>query len=460
MDITTDELNTCLNVLQRVSEDPSLIDDDERFKGLITKIHKEGKKAVRRASRTEIQRQDKELKQKALLVHNQLSAKRVSHEKNQSAPFRGELNRPELCYICKRSYTKIHFFYHLLCPECATFNYQKREQRTDLIGRVALITGGRIKIGYQTALRMLRDGARVIVTTRFPADCALKFRGEEDFDSWNDRLDIYGLDLRNIHAVESFAEHLLSEEKSLDIIVNNAAQTIKRPKAFYRRELKHESNRRNLAAEVRRLIKGGGDYKLLPEERRTQLNEARQLQDLFFPEGELDPYGQQLDKRSINSWMLRLHEITDLELFEVMLVNAAAPFSLNSKLKPLLKGSTFNQRFIVNVSAMEGQFGRESKTMFHPHTNMAKAALNMMTRTSAQDYALDNIFMNSVDTGWITDENGYDKRLRLRGMNGFFTPLDVIDGMARIYDPIVQTIENPDKPIYGQFLKDYSPHPW
>jgi NAD(P)-dependent dehydrogenase (short-subunit alcohol dehydrogenase family) len=167
-----------------------------------------------------------------------------------------------------------------------------------------------------------------------------------------------------------------------------------------------------------------------------------------------------LDTRPINSWSLKLDQVSTIELLEVQLVNAIAPFLLNSKLKPLMLRSRFERRFIINVSAMEGQFNRESKTPFHPHTNMAKAALNMMTRTSASDYAEDNIFMNSVDTGWITDENPYPKKMHLQYERGFYPPLDIIDGMARLYDPIVQGLKQVETPQFGYFLKDYFPHPW
>ncbi|MBC8137556.1 MAG: SDR family oxidoreductase [Fibrella sp.] len=147
-------------------------------------------------------------------------------------------------------------------------------------------------------------------------------------------------------------------------------------------------------------------------------------------------------------------------MLEVQLVNAVAPFLLNSRLKPLLMRSPFARRFIVNVSAMEGQFSRH-KTVFHPHTNMAKAALNMMTRTSGADYARDGIYMNSVDTGWVTDENPTIKRDRIQEERGFFAPLDIVDGMARIYHPIAQGINNTDEePFAGRFLKDYAPCPW
>jgi NAD(P)-dependent dehydrogenase (short-subunit alcohol dehydrogenase family) len=180
----------------------------------------------------------------------------------------------------------------------------------------------------------------------------------------------------------------------------------------------------------------------------------------YFPPGEMDPDGQQVDRRPGNSWSLRQHEIGTLELLETHLVNAVAPFILCRRLKPLLLRSPFARRFIVNVSAMEGQFGRNTKTALHPHTNMAKAALNMLTRTSAADFAKDGIFMNSVDTGWITDEKPLDRREQYQEQVGFHTPLDVLDGMARIYDPIARGMSEPEEPLYGHFLKDYQPYPW
>ena len=107
---------------------------------------------------------------------------------------------------------------------------------------------------------------------------------------------------------------------------------------------------------------------------------------------------------------------------------------------------------------MEGQFSRGYKGPGHPHTNMAKAALNMLTRTSAQELLeSDGILMTSVDTGWITDERPHPMRMRL-AEDGFHAPLDLVDGAARVYDPIVRGEAGED--IHGCFLKDYEPSPW
>jgi NAD(P)-dependent dehydrogenase (short-subunit alcohol dehydrogenase family) len=461
VDIAPDQLDICAAVLQQLAEDPSLIEQDHRLKPLLTKIHYK----LRRAERKKQKQQDRQFKATAIIVqqHNLGYQQRLL----TPSPVAGfteaqhrTLNQSQTCYICKRPYTQLHHFYHLLCPDCADLNYQKRQQCANLNGRTALLTGGRIKIGYQTGLRLLRDGARVLVTTRFPGDCADRYRQEADFAQWHDRLHIYGLDLRNLTALEAFIQYLLQTEPAIDILINNAAQTIKRPLAFYQPLLDQEYQRYQcLPPEAQVLISNPGASPFwqmsLPS-----LDDSPTLNTAIATLPPWDADGQPFDLRVRNSWSLKLDQVSSLELVEVQLVNAIAPFMLNSQLKPLLLQSPFARRFIINVSAMEGQFNRDRKTVYHPHTNMAKAALNMITRTAAEDYAQDCIFMNSVDTGWITDENPYPKKMHLQQERGFYTPLDVIDGMARIYDPIVQGIEQAETPLSGYFLKDYIPYPW
>lgn len=439
MSIAPEDMEACLRVLQRVSEDPDLIGGHDRMKGLIAKIHREGKKSARGAAREQGRTADRQLKAGAAVVRARQDAGGLTALTDGAAL--GTLHSPARCYVCKAAYSAVHPFYHLLCPACAGLNARKRLQTVDLTGRVALITGGRIKIGYQTALRLLRDGARVIVTTRFPADAARRFGAEADRERWQTRLRIEGLDLRRLPAVEEFTRDLLGSEPALDILINNAAQTIRRPAAFYQHLL---------AAEQGMPLLGAG-----PEVPSDLPGVAA-----FFPLGRYDADGQQLDTRPLNSWRLRLEDVDAVEMLEVQLINAIAPFLLNARLKPLLQRSPFARRFIINVSAMEGQFARESKAVFHPHTNMAKAALNMMTRTSAAGYAQDGIYMNSVDTGWVTDENPHPRRTHIQEARGFWTPLDATDGMARLYDPIVRGLTEEATPLFGHFLKDYAPHPW
>ena len=499
----------CLRVLRAVEADRShltrLTQAQRRelltLAGLIAKPERHDlvkmAKAFRRAEREAAKQHDRRVIDQTGLRMQRRAA--VYEPLWLEAPPPDNVARPELrseraCYVCKKPFARPHRFYDSLCEPCGDFNYAKRGQSADLDGHYALVTGARVKIGFQASLKLLRAGAHVIVTTRFPVDAAGRYSREPDFAGFRERLQIHGLDLRHTPSVELFTRFLSERLPRLDYILNNACQTVRRPAGFFRHLLAAEAEPRAALPEA---WAGplAGHHELLqtmqgPQARSAGsqapgagplvgstaspqgegllhsalLSQRRYLDedfgggDALFPEYRYDQDRQQVDLRKINSWRLRLHEVETPELLEVQLVNAVAPYVLNARLKPLMLRTPGRHKHIVNVSAMEGQFYRATKTDKHPHTNMAKAALNMMTRTSAPDYVKDGIHMNAVDTGWVTDEDPAVHAAR-KAEEGFSPPLDIIDGAARIVDPIfVGRLTG--KHVWGQFLKDYKPAPW
>jgi NAD(P)-dependent dehydrogenase (short-subunit alcohol dehydrogenase family) len=402
-----------------------------------------------------------------------------------------ELETPKKCYVCKTEFTRMHHFYDTMCTDCGDFNYAKRFQTADVNGQIAVITGSRLKIGYHITLMLLRGGATVIATTRFPVDSALRFSKEDDFEEWGHRLKIHGLDLRHIPSVEIFCNFIEQKYGRLDILINNAAQTVRRPAGFYTHLMENENlpinalpkeaqelllDHTNCLEELQLLTTGFSSNENMPvtwhgPEPGIGLRASAKLSQIpysfdnalvaqeVFPEGELDADLQQVDLRKVNSWRLKLGQIETTEMIEVQLVNAVAPFVLCNRLSEVMKRDNTGKKHIINVSAMEGKFYRDFKEDRHPHTNMAKAALNMLTHTAAGTLAKDGIFMNAVDTGWVTDEDPAELAKRKQEEQDFQPPLDIVDGAARVLDPLFEGI-NTGKHWSGKFLKDYYPIAW
>jgi len=394
-----------------------------------------------------------------------------------TAPSAGTLLKSRACYICKTHYTRVDAFYHQLCPQCAIVSHAKREARTNLHGKRALLTGGRAKIGMYIALRLLRDGAHTTITTRFPRDAVRRFSAMPDATEWLHRLRVVGIDLRDPAQVVGLAD-AVAASGPLDILINNAAQTVRRSPGAYaplaEAELTplpdgplpelltfghtNDPHPQALAASVAGhpiLAAAAADADALTT---AALAAGSTSLERLAAGTAIDAGGLVPDQHHMNSWTQHVHEVEPLEMLEVQLANTTAPFLLISRLRPSMAASPARRTYVVNVSAMEGVFSRGYKGPGHPHTNMAKAALNMLTRTSAGEmFETDRILMTSVDTGWITDERPHPTKVRL-AEEGFHAPLDLIDGAARVYDPIVQGEAGVD--LYGVFLKDYSRSNW
>lgn len=400
---------------------------------------------------------------------------------NAPGAFAGELINPRGCYICKNDYTLVDAFYHYLCPSCAAMSHAKRDQGTDLTGRRALLTGGRAKIGMYIALRLLRDGAHTTITTRFPHDAVRRFSALEDSADWIDRLKIVGIDLRDPTQVIALADEVAAAGP-LDILINNACQTVRRSPGSYAPLVEAENAPLPSGTVLPEIVSfdhisdahpaaiAGTLKKHAVAHHETPAHTPASITALALKAGNasleahlagtaVDAGGLLPDLQTTNSWTQTVEEVDPLELLEVQLCNATAPFLLVSRLRASLRASPARRTYIVNVSAMEGQFGgRRYKGPGHPHTNMAKAALNMLTRTSAGEmFETDQILMNAVDTGWITDERPHQEKLRIAA-EGWHAPLDLVDGAARVYDPIVRGEAGED--LYGHFLKDFEPSPW
>ncbi|KAJ3013033.1 UNVERIFIED_CONTAM: hypothetical protein HDU68_000897 [Siphonaria sp. JEL0065] len=457
------------------------------------------------------------------------------------------LHMTRRCHICRMPYRVLHHFYDQMCPTCGDFNFMKRTSTADMTGRVCLVTGGRIKIGYCIALKLLRaNAAKVIVTTRFPNEAACRFNAELDADSFRNRLVIYGIDFRSIPMVQQFCQHIKRTEDRLDVLINNAAQTVRKPPAFYAHLMQGERvvhaiegvqvmgamktvergyefrETRDMVQQPR--IQGSSSMTLLIKDEDTMesspttatalvqqpssaqsnqnesgpstslvqrqspetaiVNESAAMSQIpmipddiltpeqelqFFPPGQVDRHLQQIDFRPVNSWVMDIDQVHTTEMIECHTINSFAPWILISELKELMlrtgppTGAAHESearevwdKYIVNVSAMEGKFHR-FKSTHHPHTNMAKASLNMLTRTSAVGFAKDAIFMTAVDTGWVTNENPLreDQTELTRSQ----PPLDEMDGAMRVLDPIYCGVRGEEK-VWGVFLKDYAPTQW
>ena len=376
MQPTAKDIAECVRLLEALVEDPALlaeVDLETRNELLVAAgrvsrperneqrllsraIRKKKKKAIRAEDEAKLVRAGIRQKRLAPVF---ITPEPLALAASQGGTYQGEpspatseepappLNAPRCCYVCKAPCSHVHFFYDQMCGACGDFNYQKRSQTADLRGRVALISGARVKIGYQAAILLLRAGARVIVTTRFPRDAALRYAREVDYADWQHRLQVYGLDLRHTPSVEAFARHLLHTEERLDFVLHNACQTVRRPSGFYRHLMDGELGPLSgvpeaarsllepyeaLRASSTRKLKGAdadaseplalGLHAAPALSQVALTHDDLQTGQQLFPLGQLDADLQQVDLRAVNSWRLSLDQVGTVELLEVQLVNA------------------------------------------------------------------------------------------------------------------------------------------
>ncbi|HEY0501732.1 MAG TPA: SDR family NAD(P)-dependent oxidoreductase [Kutzneria sp.] len=465
------DLETCLQVLAAVSTLPPEHPTAVTVRRASSKMAKEARRERRSQARKAVTAADREVTAQTATG----SAVRIDDE-TQGIPLvsaavgatAGTLLRARSCYVCKQRYVEVDAFYHQLCPSCAAFNRAKRDARTDLTGRTALLTGGRAKIGMYIALRLLRDGAHTTITTRFPSDAVRRFAAMPDSADWLHRLRVVGVDLRDPAQVVALAD-TVAAAGPLDILINNAAQTVRRSPGSYSLLVEAESDPLPAGPMPEMITLGsphdahplalvGAELKALSVDVTALALTAGSASPARIAAGTaIDAAGLTPDLAAVNSWTQTVDQVDPIELLEVQLCNQTAPFILISRLRPAMAAAAARRKYVVNVSAMEGQFGRAYKGAGHPHTNMSKAALNMLTHTSAGEMLDDGILMTAVDTGWITDERPHPTKLRLAD-EGFHAPLDLVDGAARVYDPIVRGEAGED--LHGCFLKDYAPSPW
>jgi NAD(P)-dependent dehydrogenase (short-subunit alcohol dehydrogenase family) len=375
------------------------------------------------------------------------------------------VNKPVKCYACKKPFLRhlCHQTLTCMCRPCGAFSLEKRTQTADMNGTIGLVTGGRTKIGYACALKLLRAGSTVLVTTRFPCDAANRYAKETDFAAWKVRLHIFGMDFRNIVSVEQFVHYVKQKYPYLDYLIQNAAQTVRMTEDEFNacQSIRLQSDELQSLIHVHSTafnkLNPSSVHQVLSVQSAPSIDNPQPHQEVALrPDDDatqstvvaVDDDNNKLATRT-NSWYLRIDEVSTLEMLEVQLVNVTAPFLLTAGFKPLLEASPRDMRHIIHVTAIEGMFSQQHKPQRHPHNNMAKAALNMMTLTIANDYKKSSIYVVAVDPGWV------DIDYVLKPQPDAAPPLLVEDGAARVLDPIFSK-----STVRGVLLKDFRQVDW
>ena len=438
-----------------------------------------------------------EMKKYLQKKRKKLNEKNKNNNEKQKVVFKN-------CYICKEKFglDNIHSFYGNLCKKCGEYNYSFRTMKLDFTGRIAIVTGGRVKIGYYIATKLLSYGAKVLITSRFPKDALFKFQKDPDYEKWKNNLVIYPIDFRIFESTIKFIQFINDNFPHVDILINNAAQTIRRTASYYKyllpietKDLTKEEDKKIIKNDFinlqKQLKESESTTKLNnPSQAKKEIqnalislvdNKSKEYQEILplsviasqirIMEEKSQPHvtvmggdGQPYDfSKGKNSWNFEFDEIPFQEFTEVQIINTWTPYYLCVKLKPLMMNSPFPDKYIVNVTSVEGIFNHYKRSS-HVHTNMAKAALNMFTRTCGSYLKDIGIYMTCVDTGWVSPMNEMNSLLDKNKKNSYENefvnvPLDELDGAMRVLHPIIEGIKNKNY-LYGILLKDYVKSPW
>lgn len=359
------------------------------------------------------------------------------------------------CYVCKKFYNYNCYFekYQCMCMDCGIFNHNKREEVSDLRDMVAYVSGCRTKIGLATVLKLLRMGATVYGSTRFPNLAVFNYMSQSDYDQWKARLIILQCDFLNYSEVEAMLDYL--KDKGINILINNACQTIRPPDSYFKKIYEYENNLEKQLIFTKETVSLNESPKdqLIPQnskgrdfiiclikesasEQIAQLREVIQLDKYMDVVGAIDPRDM--------IWNKKLEETDDIEILEINVINQIIPTKIIKTLKPCMKGP----KFIINVTAVEGKFNHRKVNGDHVPNNMSKAAIAMMLHTMFREKDSD-LYVHTIDPGYVSGINPSQTII----------PLDPIDGASRILDPIIQFKKGSPYPkvINWVKLKDYKP---
>lgn len=453
--IDADAIAQALGVFERLRRRDeagvALTDDERALRAACAKLGRREARDTRATARPDAEAERRRAEDQAKLDATSIRRARSGAASPEwfSDPSQRTLHEPRRCYVCRGPFVDLDAHYDRLCPPCAARERHKRAQTADLTATLAIVTGARVRIGFRVTLALLRRGASVIATTRFANDAWARFAREPDFESFRDRLEVRPIDLRFAKDVARFADAVAAEHASVDILVNNAAQTVARDRAYYEQ----------LAAiDATALLPEGVSRAPALALVSDTLDGAVPLESV----SEITAHSRAAptDTRGTNSWRASVDDVSVGELSSTHAVNAIAPFVLLSRLRGALSDAAARRggAYVVNVSAIEGQFSQRRKPSRHPHTNMAKAALNMLTLSVGEELARERVYVTSVDPGWISAQNPFAQDAAQRA-DGFAPPLDDDDAAARVLDPILRH-KNGEAPLYGVLLKDYAVAEW